>query len=775
MTKRWRVALLGLCLARFAFAFEPFVIRDIRIEGIQRVEAGTVFGYLPVKVGETMTEERAAEAIRALFATGLFTDVRVEVEGNVLVVSVAERPAIAQIDFVGMKEFPADKVRKALRENGIAEGRTYDKALIDQAEQEIKRQYLATGRYGVIVTTTITPLDRNRVSVNFTVDEGEVAKIKAINIVGNHAFSESELLDLMQLQTPGWLSWYTKNDQYSRQKLSADLETVRSYYLNRGYLDFNIDSTQVSITPDKRDIYIVINVTEGDKYTVSEVKLGGELLLPEAELMRLVAIKPGESFSREKLADSTKRITERLGNEGYAFANANAVPDVDKDKQTVAFTIMIDPGRRVYVRRINVVGNTKTRDEVIRRELRQLEGSFYDGQRLQESRKRVERLGYFEPGVELETEPVTGTTDQVDVTLKVKEKPTGAVLFGLGFSSADKLIVQGSISQANIFGSGKAISLNANTSKVNRNLGLTYTNPYFTVDGVSSGFSIYDRKFDAQALGIGNYSTETTGAGVSLGYPITDLDRINAGLTIEQTKIDLSDGAPARFVTFVEQNGSDPVALPLSLGWVRDRRDSALLPTSGSIQRLFGEVALPGFDLKYYKVTYDASWYYSITRDVTTLLRGLIGWGGGYGGAQLPFFKNYYAGGTNSVRGFQQATLGPQDANGVLGGSRSLLGTAEILVPFPGMGQDKSLRIGWFVDAGQVWLNQPGLSLGDKTTFVNSNGELQTLDLALRYSTGAIFAWTSPFGPLRAFYSFPLNNQPGDRLQKFQFIFGQQF
>ncbi len=618
MTQRWRVALLGLCLARFAFAFEPFVIRDIRIEGIQRVEAGTVFGYLPVKVGETMTEERAAEAIRALFATGLFTDVRVEVEGNVVVVVVAERPAIAQIDFVGMKEFPADKVRKALRDNGIAEGRTYDKALIDQAEQEIKRQYLATGRYGVTVTTTITPLDRNRVAVNFTVDEGEVAKIKTINIVGNHAFSEKDLLELMQLQTPGWLSWYTKNDQYSRQKLSADLETIRSYYLNRGYLDFSIDSTQVSITPDKRDIYIVVNLTEGEKYTVSSVKLGGELLLPEPELMRLVTIKPGEPFSREKLADSSKKITERLGNEGYAFANANAVPDVDKEKRTVAFTIMIDPGRRVYVRRINVVGNTKTRDEVVRRELRQLEGAFYDGQKLQDSRKRVDRLGYFD-GVELETEPVTGTTDQVDVTLKVKEKPTGAVLFGLGFSSSDKLIVQGSISQANIFGSGKAITLNANTSSVNRNIGLSYTNPYFTVDGVSAGFSLYNRRFDATALGIGNYVTETTGGGISAGFPITDLDRISAALAIEQTKIELFSDSPPRFVEFVNQNGSDPIGMPLTLGWTRDRRNSALLPSEGTLQRLFGEIALPGFDLKYYKVTYDASWYYSVTRDVITV------------------------------------------------------------------------------------------------------------------------------------------------------------
>ena len=775
MTPRWLVALLGLCLARIAFAFDPFVIRDIRIEGIQRVEAGTVFGYLPVKVGETMTDQKAAEAIRALFATGLFTDVRVEVEGEVLVVVVAERPAIAQIDFVGMKEFPADKVRKALRENNIAEGRTYDKAVIDQAEQEIKRQYLATGRYGVTVTTTITPLDRNRVAVNFTIDEGEVAKIHSINIVGNHAFGESELLDLMQLQTPGWLSWYTKNDQYSRQKLSADLETIRSYYLNRGYLDFNIDSTQVSITPDKRDIYIVINVAEGEKYSVADIKLGGDLLLPEAELMRLVTIKPGEPFSRERLADSTRRITERLGNEGYAFANANAVPDVDKEKRTVAFTIMIDPGRRVYVRRINIVGNTKTRDEVIRREFRQLEGAFYDGQKLQDSRKRVDRLGYFD-GVELETEPVTGTTDQVDVSLKVKEKPTGAVLFGLGFSSSDRLIVQGSISQSNIFGSGKALTLNANTSRVNRNIGLAYTNPYFTVDGVSAGFSVYNRRFDASALEIGNYVTETLGAGATVGFPISDLDRISLGLAIEQTDIETFSDSPPRFVEFVNQNGNDPVSMPATASWTRDRRDSAISPSSGTIQRLFGEIALPGFDLKYYKVSYDATWFYPLTRDVTTVLRGLIGWGGGYGGSQLPFFKAYYAGGTNSVRGYQQGSLGPADQNGVLGGSRTVLGSAEVLFPFPGAGQDKSLRLGWFVDAGQVWTDQDGLKLGDKSTFVNTTtGQVTTVDLALRYSTGAILAWNSPFGPLRAFYSFPLNNQPGDRLQKFQFIFGQQF
>jgi len=759
MTKRFVAALLGLLVARYALAFEPFVVRDIRLEGIQRVEAGTVFSYLPVKVGETMTDEKAAQAIRALFATSLFRDVRIEVEGNVLVVVVDERPAIAQIDFVGMKEFPPDQVRKALRENGISEGRTFDKAVIDQAEQEIKRQYLSRGRYGVTVTTTVTPLDRNRVSINFTVDEGEVAKIRSINIVGNRVFTEKELLDLMTLQTPGWLSWYTKNDQYSRQKLSGDLETIRSWYLNRGYLDFNIESTQVSITPDKRDIYITINVAEGEKYMVRDVQLGGQLLLPEAELARLITLKPGEPFSREKLADSTKKISERLGDEGYAFANANAVPDVDKDKRTVAFTIMVDPGRRVYVRRINVVGNTRTRDEVVRRELRQLEGAFYDAQKLQLSKRRVDRLNYFSE-VDLDTEPVAGTTDQVDVNLKVKEKPTGNLLFGVGFSSSDGLVLQASANQQNVFGSGNSVGIAANTSKVNRNIGISYTDPYFTIDGLSAGFDIYDRRFDAQQLNLGNYITESLGAGVRVGYPITELDRINFGLTVEQTKIETFDNSPQRFVDFVNQNGNEPLALITTTSWVRDRRDSAIWPTSGTLQRATAEITLPVLDLRYYKLGYQLGWYYPLTNDFTLYLNGEVGYGGGYDDKQLPFFKAFYAGGPSSVRGYEQSTLGPRDINGVLGGSRKVVGNAEFLFPVPGLKQDRSARLGLFFDVGQVWLDQSPYTLSD---------------LQLRYSTGIVFSWNSPFGPLKLSIAQPINNQPGDQIQKFQFVFGQTF
>ncbi len=774
MTKRLFAALLGVLLARYALAFEPFVIRDIRIEGIQRVEAGTVFGYLPVKVGETMTEAKAAQAIRALFGTGLFKDVRVEVEGDVLVVVVEERPSIAQIDFVGMKDLPADQVRKALRENGVAEGRTFDKAVVDQAEQEIKRQYLSRGRYGVTVTTTVTPLDRNRVAVNFTVDEGEIARIKSINVVGNRGFTESELLGLIQLQTPGLLTWYTKNDQYSRQKLAADLETLRSYYLNRGYLDFNIESTQVSISPDKRDIYITINLTEGEKYTVTDVKLGGDLLLPEAELMRLVQVKPGEPFSREKLAESTKAIAERLGNEGYAFANANSVPDVNKDKRTVGFTIMIDPGRRVYVRRINIVGNTKTRDEVVRRELRQLEGGFYDGQKLQVSRQRVDKLNYFD-SVELETEPVAGSSDQVDINFKVKEKATGSLLFGVGFSSSDGLTLQGSLSQANIFGSGNSVTLSANTSQVNRNIGFSFVNPYFTVDGVSAGVNVYNRRFDADALDVGNYVTETLGGGVQVGFPTAEFDRVSVAVALEQTKIDLFADSPQRFIDFVNQNGTEPVSLPVTVSWARDRRDSAIFPTTGTFQRVFTEVAAPGFDLKYYKLGYQLTWYYPITRDVIGMLNGLIGYGGGYSGNTLPFFKAYYAGGPGTVRGYDTASLGPRDPEGVLGGSRQAVANAEVTFPFPGMGQDRSLRLGAFFDAGQVWSDQPGFGFGDKGTATNSSGASVSYDLRLRYSAGAIIAWNSPLGPLRLFYAVPLNDQPGDQLQKFQFVFGHAF
>src|SRR5471030_340110 len=741
-----------------AHAFDPFVVRDIRVEGIQRIEAGTVFSYLPVKVGETMTDEKAAAAIKALFATGFFKDVRLEVQRDVLIVMVEERPSVSQIDFIGNKKFEKEALRKGLREIGLAEGRSLDKALLDQAEQEIKRQYLARGRYGASVVATVTPLERNRVGVSFSIDEGDVTKIRQINIIGNKAFKEKDLVQLFVLQTPAWLTWYTKNDQYSKQKLSGDLETLRSHYLNNGYLEFNIDSTQVSITPDKKDIYITINLTEGEKYTVSDVKVGGEMLLPEAEVRRLIQLKPGETFSREKLSESTKKITDRLGNEGYAFANANAVPELDKTAKRVALTIMIDPGRRVYVRRINISGNTRTRDEVVRRELRQLEDAYYDADKIQKSKQRLELLAYFSE-VDVETPAVPNTSDQVDVNLKVKEKSTGSLMLGAGISSTEKLVLSGSISQQNIFGSGKHLTLQLNTSRISRNIGLNYTDPYYTVDGVTRGFDLYNRRINASLLGLGFYTTNTIGAGVRYGVPLTEIDSLGFGLGAENTRIGVNQTSPQRYQDFVNIFDDNNSAFPGTIGWIRDQRDSAILPTKGVLARANLEVGLPGGTLKYYKLTEQTQWYYPISRTYTLMLNGELGTADGLSGKPLPFYKNFYAGGVTSVRGYDSFSLGPRDAQGnFLGGTRRVVGNAEVLFPVPGTGVDRSMRLAVFLDGGQVFGEDEKVSISD-----------------LRYSTGLSFSWNSPMGPLRLSYGHPLNAKAGDRIQHFQFQFGQVF
>ena len=758
MKNALRAALFLLVLAGPAWAFQPFVVRDIRVEGIQRIEAGTVFSYLPIKVGDTMTDEKAAGAIRSLFATGFFRDVRLEVQGNVLIVTLEERPAIASVDFVGMKEFEKDKVKQGLRDVGFQEGRIFDRALLDQAEQELKRQYLTRGLYGVEVTTTVTPLERNRVAINFNMNEGEVAKIKRINIVGNRAFSEEELLPVLQLRTLGWFTWFSKNDQYSRQKLQADLESLRSYYLNAGYLEFNIDSTQVSITPDRHDIYITINLTEGEKYEVADVKLGGDLLVPEAELRPLITIKSGETFSREKLTASTKAITDRLGREGYAFANVNANPDIDKEKRKVSFTFLVDPGRRVYVRRINVVGNSRTRDEVVRREMRQLEGSFFDSQKLQLSKQRIDKTGYFSE-VEVETPAVPGTTDQVDVTVRVKEKPTGAVLLGIGFSNIDKFIVQASVQQSNFFGTGNTVGVQVATGSVNKVASFSFTDPYYTVDGVSRGFDVYRRDVNATSLGVGNYKTSTIGGSVRFGVPFTEYDTLFFGLGTEQVRLFLASDSPQRYLIFQNQFGGTYAALISTAGWVRDSRDSAIWPTAGHMERATLELATPPGDLEYWKYSYTHQYFYPASPRLTFVLSGELDAGDGYGGKPLPFFKNYYSGGIGSVRGFRPASLGPRDIDGsFLGGNRKVNGSAELLFPVPGSALDRSMRFGAFIDAGQVY------ALTEK------------LDLSqLRASAGMSFAWNSPVGPMKISLARPLNEKPGDDTQRIQFTLGAVF
>ena len=759
MKKKLLAGLISSLLAHSVFAFDAFQIKDIRVEGIQRTEAGTVFSYLPVKVGDTMNDEKAAAAIKALFATGFFKDVRLEIDGQVLVVVLEERPAIASLEFSGLKAFKPEDLKKSLREVGLAESRIFDRAMVERAEQELKRQYLAQGHYAVQVTTTITPLERNRVGVNFAVDEGEIAKIKQINIIGASAIKESELLDLMVLRTPGWLTWYTKNDQYSKQKLSGDLESLRSHYLDRGYLEFNIESTQVSISPDKQDIYITINLTEGEKYTVSTVKLAGQLLLPEDELTKLVQVKPGEVFSREKMTETTKAISDRLGNEGYAFANVNAAPELDKEKRQVAFTVFIDPGRRVYVRRINVTGNTRTRDEVVRREMRQAESGWYDGDKINKSRARVDRLGYFDE-VTVETPPVAGTTDQVDMEVKVKEKPTGNILLGAGYSSAEKITFSGSVEQQNLFGSGKHVGVQISTSDSNKVYSLSHTDPYFTVDGISQGFDIYYRKTDTSTLAVGAFGSKSAGGGGRWGLPIAEDHYLNFGFAYDHTTLQLNASSPVRYQDYVTRFGATSNTLLTTAGWMKDGRDSLLVTTKGVYRRAVLELSLPGSTATYVKATYQHQHFFPLDRKFTLALNGEVGLAKSYGNKDLPFFKNFYAGGIGSVRGFDSSSLGPRDpANGEsLGGDKRLIGNAELLFPVPGMGRDTSMRLSAFVDAGNVWGYDNKFSLG-----------------SLRYSAGVALAWNSPMGPLKFSLANPFNKKAEDKIQRLQFQMGSVF
>jgi outer membrane protein insertion porin family len=749
--------ILLLCITR-AWAIEPFIVKDIRVEGIQRTDPGAVFSYLPVKVGDTMDNEQGAAAIHALYATGFFKDVRLKVDHGVLIVQVVERPTIASIDIIGTKEFPKKQLIESMKFAGLAEAKIFDKGALEKATQELKRQYIARGKYDVKVTSTVTELPRNRVSIVFNVVEGDAAKIKEINLIGNHVYPESQLLGLMKLSTPGWFSWFSSNDQYSKQKLSADLETLRSFYMDNGYLEFNIDSTQVSITPDKKDIYITINLTEGEKYTVSGVSVSGDMLIPKAEIEKLVQVKAGDTFSRKAMSETSKKIGERLGQEGYAFANVNAIPEIDKVKHQVAFNFVVDPGQRVYIHRINISGNNKTRDEVVRREFRQTEGEWFDVEKIKKSKQRVDKLDFFSE-VNIETPPVQGTADQVDVNMSVKEKSTGSISVGAGFSSGEGLILTGSVSQANLFGTGKFLSTQINTGKINQVYSVSYTNPYYTDDGVSRGFDVYKRNSDSQSTAVSQYSSHTLGAGVRFGVPISENQTISYGLSAENTELGLFSSSPTRLIQYVNTAGAKSNSLLGTIGWGRDSLDSVIYTTSGSVQRATAEVSLPVFNLRYYKLDYLQQWFHPLSDDLTLMLHGEAGIAGGYGGEALPFFKNFYAGGPGSVRGYDSNSLGPRDSTDqVLGGPRRVLAGAEVLMPFPGMGNERSVRLSGFIDGGAIY----------------GQGDLPG-SAGMRYSAGVAFTWISPVGPLKFSYALPINKQPQDRLQKFQFTLGSVF
>lgn len=753
--------LIPLLYITSVVAMEPFVVKDIRVEGIQRTEPGTVFSYLPVKVGDTLTDEQSAAAIRALFATGFFTDVSLKVEKGVLVVIVRERPSIASVEINGVKEFPKDQLRDNLKFVGLAEGRIFDKSALEKSENELKRQYVARGKYAVSIKTTVTELERNRVAVSFDVVEGSVSRIRQINIVGNSVFPEKDLLDLMKLTTPTFWTWATSNDQYSKQKLSADLEVIRSFYLDSGYLEFSIDSTQVSISADKKDIYITININEGAKYTVSDIKLiGPESILPHEEMRKLISINSGDVFSRVKLTDTQKKISDRLGDDGYAFANVSAVPELDKVKHEVAFTFVADPGQRVYVRNINVMGNTKTKDEVIRREFRQMEGGWFATKKIQKSKQRVDKLDFFSE-VNLETPPVQGSKDQVDLNVSVKEKPTGSFNVGAGVSSnTSGLVLTAGMTFGNWLGTGKQISSQINTSQTNQVYSVSYTNPYYTDDGVSRGFDIYQRNLDTTTTSISPYKSYTSGGGVRFGLPIAEDETMYYGLSVEQSQYELTSGSSLQYLNYVNTFGTTTANLLGTVGWTRDTRDSAIYPTEGKVQKSFLKVALPVSEQHYYKLTYQHQKFFPVSKDVTLLVNGDFGVAGGYDDKPLPFFENFTAGGVGTVRGYRSASIGPRDINNLsLGGDKRIILNTELLFPMPGAGKEKSVRLSAFVDGGIIY--------GVPSVIVGTDGA--------RFSTGLALTWISPVGPLKMSYAWPINEQLGDNLERFQFTLGQIF
>jgi outer membrane protein insertion porin family len=733
------------------------------VEGLQRIEAGTVFASLPLRVGDRYTDDKGAAAIRALFALGLFKDVRLETQGDVLVVVVQERPSVASVEFIGLKEFDKDVLVKALRDVGLSEGRPFDKALADKAEQELKRQYISRSLYGAEVVSTATPIDRNRVNLTFTITEGGPAKITQMDIVGNQAFSDATLRDQFNLDTGGWMSWYTKSDRYSRTKLNADLEALRSFYLSQGFLEFRIDSTQVAMSPNKQDMAITINITEGERFVISGVKLEGNYLDRDDEFKALVKIAVGKPYNAETVAETTKAFTDYFGKFGFAFARVEAKPQIDRRNNRVQFVLQAEPSRRAYVRRIQVAGNDRTRDEVIRREFRQLEAAWYDSDKIRLSRDRVDRLGFFTQ-VNVETVEVPGAPDQVDLLFTVAEKPTGSISLGAGFSSAEKVTLSFGIRQENAFGSGNYLAVEVNTSKYNRNLVLSTTDPYFTRNGISRTVDVFQRTTRPFLGDINAYSLINSGAGLRFGVPVTETDTVFMGVNAEQTEIRTGTGLPDAYLEYAQKFGATSSALPLTLGWSRDGRDSALVPTRGSLQRVNADVSVGG-DVRYLRASYQFQQYFPLTKKYTLAFNTDLGWGQGLKGQEYPLFKNFYVGGLGSVRGFEQSTLGPTRPTSstnlapiYLGGSKKVVFNAEFITPFPGAGNDRTLRLFGFTDIGRAFGENENISLGD-----------------LRASAGIGLSWISPMGPLRFSYAMPIRQQTGDKIQRLQFQIGTSF
>lgn len=774
-----------------------FTVSDIRIDGLQRISAGTVFTYLPVERGDTMDSAKAGDAIRALYKTGFFEDVQLDRQGSILVVTVTERPAINKLTLSGNKDIKSDDLLKGLKEIGLAEGETFDRLALDKVTQDLARQYNNRGKYNVEITPTVARLDRNRVDITINVKEGKAAKIRHINLIGNDKFEQKEILNGWESREHNWLSWYRRDDQYSREKLSGDLEKLNAFYLDRGYVDFNIDSTQVAISPDRQDMFLTAGLSEGDQYKISTVQVTGDTILPKEDIEKLVIVKPEQIFSRRLLEISSDAITATLGNVGYAFAQVNPIPDINRENKTVGINMQVVPGPRVNVRRIVFKGNTRTGDEVLRREMRQFEGTWYSQAAIDRSKIRLQGLGYFET-VDVESKPVPGSNDQVDVIYNLKETTSGSFVFGLGYSQLGKLTTQIQLSQNNFLGSGNRVSVQAQRSYYQERFDFSYTNPYFTDDGVSLGYNLSWRKLDYSDFNTAQYSTTNGTAQVVLGIPLTETDAITGLVGIDSNEIIAGYGyTPRSIVDYLDALGHRTFhAWRAQIGWGRNSLNHALTPTAGTQQRLWLEATLPGSTVEYYKLNYSFSKFWPLSRHFVLNTRAELGYGDSYGkdvsrvidrdgptgplppetitATGLPFFENFYAGGVRSVRGFTDNTLGPREAAATgsyaqpLGGAFKTTGSLEMY--FPTLLDTPAARVSAFVDFGNVYKDYDSFDAGE-----------------LRASAGIALMWRSPMGPISISYAFPFKKQDdvldvngnktgrGDELERLQFTFGGTF
>ncbi len=795
MKRFFLLPLLLVLVTSFATA-EVFVIDDIRLQGLQRVSAGTVFSAMPYSAGDLIDEQGVKDVTRSLFRTGYFDDIEVAREGDVLVISVKERPAVSEITFEGNKAIKTEQLKQALRDNGLAEGQIFRQSILEGMVQELQRQYVSQGRYGAVVETEVEELPRNRVAIRVNVSEGDVARIRMINIIGNNDFEDDELLDEFELGTSGWFSWITGNDKYNREKLTGDLERLESWYKDRGYLAFNIESTQVSISPDKESVYIAVNISEGDVYTVGEIDLAGELIVPETEVRRLISLEEGERFSQQSMTSSSERITQRLGNEGYTFAEVQGYPEVDEGENVAKVTFFLDPGRRVYVRRIEFRGNTKTADEVLRREMRQMEGGSASSSRIEHSKVRLERLGYFKE-VQVDTEEVPGTSDQIDVTYTVEEQPSGSIGASVGYAQGYGLVLGANLQENNFLGTGNRVGIGLNRSRFRTDVNFSYTNPYFTTDGVSAGFNTFYRSTDYGEFNLANYTTDSLGGGFNFAYPLSDTARLGFGANYERLSIDLGSFSSQEINNFVSDNGDEYDIFSFSLNANKSTLNRGIFATRGYSQKISLDVAVPGSDVEYYKLSYSAQYFQPLTDSLTLKLRTDLGYGDAYGDtSRLPFFKNFYGGGFGSVRGFERNTLGPRDtpalfcpgqgAQGVsegevcedgsepvpvddadpFGGNILVEAGAEIIFPLPFLEDQRSVQAAYFVDAGNVFDSDCGDS--QVNCFEPDFGEL-------RYSTGVGVTWLSGFGPITVSLGKALNASDEDEEEFFQFSLGQTF